>query len=184
MDREADLARIREGLTRGRAVLEEFTAGQVEHRWKEVSDPVTDRSSLYVDGDLESSQAGVRRQGNDMPMLLGENPDAPGRSWDGGIDDVAVFDQPLSADEVRTIYQRGLAGETMARILAPEIRIDFDDGRVPDATIGGTAEVRDADVVVLAIKPQLMKDILDPIKDDFKDDALVISIAAGITCQP
>ena len=42
MSREQDLTRIREGLDRAREILSEFTAGDVEHRFKSKGDPVTE----------------------------------------------------------------------------------------------------------------------------------------------
>lgn len=42
------------------------------------------------------------------------------------------------------------------------------------------AEVaRQADVLILAVKPQFMQEVIEEIKDDAKQDALIISIAAG-----
>jgi pyrroline-5-carboxylate reductase len=43
------------------------------------------------------------------------------------------------------------------------------------------AVVRDADVLFLAIKPQMMDGVLAGIRDSIRDDSLVVSIAAGIT---
>ncbi len=40
-----------------------------------------------------------------------------------------------------------------------------------------------ADIIVLSVKPQVMADVLDGIAGTLKDDALVISIAAGITTE-
>lgn len=40
--------------------------------------------------------------------------------------------------------------------------------------------VRDADVVVLAVKPQVLDRVLDPIRDALADNAVVVSVAAGI----
>ena len=42
--------------------------------------------------------------------------------------------------------------------------------------------VRDADVVVLAVKPQMMDPVLDALRPPLPDSALVISIAAGLRC--
>ena len=42
---------------------------------------------------------------------------------------------------------------------------------------------RQTDIIVLAVKPQVMADVLDGIAGTLKDDALVISIAAGITTE-
>jgi hypothetical protein len=35
-----------------------------------------------------------------MPLLLGENPEALGRLFDGLLDDVRIYDRALSADEI------------------------------------------------------------------------------------
>jgi pyrroline-5-carboxylate reductase len=40
---------------------------------------------------------------------------------------------------------------------------------------------RQADVIILSVKPQVMTDVLDGIAGTIKDDVLIISIAAGIT---
>jgi pyrroline-5-carboxylate reductase len=42
---------------------------------------------------------------------------------------------------------------------------------------------RHADVIVLSVKPQVMADVLDGVAGTLKQDALVISIAAGITTE-
>ncbi|TPG72543.1 pyrroline-5-carboxylate reductase [Pseudomonas arsenicoxydans] len=42
--------------------------------------------------------------------------------------------------------------------------------------------IRDADVVVLAVKPQAMKTVCEAIRPSLKQNQLVVSIAAGITC--
>ncbi|RON18968.1 pyrroline-5-carboxylate reductase [Pseudomonas brassicacearum] len=41
---------------------------------------------------------------------------------------------------------------------------------------------RDADVIVLAVKPQAMKTVCEAIRPSLKPNQLVVSIAAGITC--
>ncbi|MGF6693588.1 pyrroline-5-carboxylate reductase [Metapseudomonas resinovorans] len=45
-----------------------------------------------------------------------------------------------------------------------------------------TEAVQDADVVVLATKPQVMKTVCQALAPSLKDGQLVVSIAAGITC--
>jgi len=55
----------------------------------------------YIDGVAETVNPdpdGVRT--NEMPLLLGENPEALGRLFDGLLDDVRIYDRALSADEL------------------------------------------------------------------------------------
>lgn len=54
---------------------------------------------------------------------------------------------------------------------------------VPGIEVGNDnrAVVRGVDIVLLAVKPQQMTDVLNEIRDAIRADALVVSIAAGIT---
>jgi pyrroline-5-carboxylate reductase len=45
------------------------------------------------------------------------------------------------------------------------------------------AAVKDAEIVVLAVKPQVMDGALDSIRDAMPTDALTVSIAAGVSCE-
>jgi len=57
--------------------------------------------TVYVDGVAETVNPdpdGVAT--NEMPLLLGENPEALGRFFDGILDDVRIYDRALSADEL------------------------------------------------------------------------------------
>lgn len=42
--------------------------------------------------------------------------------------------------------------------------------------------IEGADVIVLAVKPQVMKTVCQALRDDLKEGQLIVSIAAGITC--
>ena len=70
-------------------------------------------SSYYLDGVL--IQEGFPRvpSGNDFPMMIGENADGGGngRTFNGLIDDVAVWNRGLSAEEVRQIFNGPSIGE-------------------------------------------------------------------------
>ncbi|MFH1717834.1 MAG: sugar-binding protein [Planctomycetota bacterium] len=57
--------------------------------------------TVYVDGVAETVNPdpdGVAT--NEMPLLLGENPEALGRFFDGILDDVRIYNRALSADEL------------------------------------------------------------------------------------
>ncbi|MFT5402956.1 MAG: hypothetical protein ACI9DF_001788 [Verrucomicrobiales bacterium] len=61
-------------------------------------------TNLYIDGELnESRDAGIPA-GNGESMKIGENPEGLGRTWNGLIDDVALWSRPLSEGEILTIY--------------------------------------------------------------------------------
>jgi len=65
-----------------------------------VSDPENDEVRLYSDGELASTGTAPAIQSNENPMMIGENPDARNRTWSGIIDDVGIWNRPLSEDEI------------------------------------------------------------------------------------
>jgi hypothetical protein len=57
---------------------------------------------VYVNGVLDASNPNIDGiDTNDMPLLLGDNPEATGRLFDGMMDEVMVYNRALSEDEVR-----------------------------------------------------------------------------------
>jgi hypothetical protein len=61
---------------------------------------------IYVDGVAEAENPDPNGLStNEMPLLLGENPEATGRFYDGLLDEVRIYDRALSVDEIR--YLRG-----------------------------------------------------------------------------
>ena len=64
--------------------------------------------NLYVDGNLVDSVSGaIAIAGNTAAMQIGGNPGAAGRGWDGILDDVAIWNRALNADEVSDIWNGG-----------------------------------------------------------------------------
>ena len=71
-------------------------------------------ASMYIDGVLVEDSTTrspdvnaliVDERSTDPPELwIGNNAGAPGREWEGGIDDLAIWGRALSADEVSMIY--------------------------------------------------------------------------------
>lgn len=58
-------------------------------------------ATIYIDGYADGSNpdtGGV--QMNEMPFMIGENPEATGRFFDGLIDEVVIYNRTLSAGEV------------------------------------------------------------------------------------
>jgi pyrroline-5-carboxylate reductase len=97
----------------------------------------------------------------------------------------------MGAGRMATALARGFvkAGVVPAKsILASdpsaEARAAFSEA-VPGALVAAdnTKRVAHADVIFLAVKPQQMCDALDELRDAVRRDALVVSIAAGVTLQ-
>ena len=72
---------------------------------------------LYVDCEVEGESGPPNLENNDMPMMIGENPDARNRTWDGLIDDVAAWDRPLTEEEVKRIWEEGGNGKSIGDII-------------------------------------------------------------------
>ena len=51
-----------------------------------------------------------------------------------------------------------------------------------DVVASNAEACRDADVIVLAVKPQVMKAVCQALQPNLQDGQLIVSIAAGITC--
>jgi len=70
---------------------------------------------VYVDGVAETENPdldGIAT--NEMPLLLGENPEALGRLFDGILDDVRIYDRALSADEINELVALGAPANILA----------------------------------------------------------------------
>jgi WD40 repeat protein len=68
---------------------------------------------LYVDGNLDNSvdASGCISQ-NILPVLIGQNAEAPGRQWNGLIDDVRIYSYALTEKEVRELYESTKSANT------------------------------------------------------------------------
>ena len=74
---------------------------------------------LYIDGvQVATGAAGTPLAINDaLPLMIGENPQGNGRDWNGGIDDVAIWNRALGADEVAAIFAAGQAGNSLGTLI-------------------------------------------------------------------
>jgi hypothetical protein len=60
--------------------------------------------SLYVDGKLEATQSWSEGLGHDdFDLLIGDNAEMKGRSFNGLIDDVRIFNYALSESEIKAL---------------------------------------------------------------------------------
>lgn len=73
------------------------------------------------------------------------------------------------------------AGDTWVSDVRPDRLDELKSQYGVRTTLDNIELAQHADVVILSVKPQVMADVLKPIAGTLKPDALVISIAAGIT---
>ena len=97
------------------------------HHFVGTSDLANNNRTLYIDGVVQASQtmSAINSDPN-LPLMIGENPQALNRGWNGEIDDVAIWNRPLSADEVDEIYQGGVAGNSLEDLAGPPTDVDND----------------------------------------------------------
>ncbi|MHC4396862.1 MAG: LamG-like jellyroll fold domain-containing protein [Planctomycetota bacterium] len=68
------------------------------------------KAYLYIDGSEDISTVASGAIGtNDTPVCIGYNAEDEEGFWCGFIDDVAIFDHALNADEVSQLYAKGIA---------------------------------------------------------------------------
>lgn len=97
----------------------------------------------------------------------------------------------MGAGRMATALARGLVRADMvpaSAIVASEPSLDAQQafsGEVPGAAVeaDNASQVGQTDVVFLAVKPQQMKTALESLRGTIRSDALVVSIAAGVTIE-
>jgi hypothetical protein len=84
---------------------------------------------MWVDGVLVSTSDAmppvIVNNGNgaqpfpdNPPLLIGENPQTGNRTWNGPIDDVAIWNRPLTEEEVASLWNNG-TGVSLGSLLDP-----------------------------------------------------------------
>lgn len=102
-------------------------------------------TALYIDGALDTVVPGqAALTANGVRMLIGENPEARGREWNGLVDDLGIWNRVLTPKEISALYASG-RGQPLGAFLAPSditfpgdpiVAIDgTDDG---DGAVGGS----------------------------------------------
>jgi hypothetical protein len=77
------------------------------------------QTELWIDGTLYETAANPTITDNNMPLLIGANPDtSPLRYWNGLIDDIAIWSRALSPDEIASFWNNG-AGKTIDELYGP-----------------------------------------------------------------
>src|SRR5204863_3232754 len=104
-------------------------------------DAVNFGTALYVDGAQYSINATAPNlAANFKRVMIGENPDARGRYWNGLVDDVAIWNRVLTEPEISALYAGG-AGKEIASFFGPPV---FSIAAPSGSTDGFTIAVIDA----------------------------------------
>ena len=93
------------------------------HHFVGTSDAASDVRTLWIDGVNMASQGltGAITSDPNLPLMVGENPQANGREWNGEIDDVAIWNRALSESEILQIFNAGQAGTSLGAIPEPTV---------------------------------------------------------------
>lgn len=99
------------------------------HHFVAITDQTAEEfgTALYIDGVLDGSQSGtpVLTENSTQNVMIGENPDARSREWNGELDELAIWSRVLTTEEIATLYANG-AGKPLSDFLPPPI--DLADG--------------------------------------------------------
>jgi pyrroline-5-carboxylate reductase len=110
------------------------------------------------------------------------------RKWSGGLSSKRIA--VLGAGKIGGILLRAFLEQKLVqpKRVCATVR-HADKARALASQLGITvstdnrAAVRDADIIVLAVKPQVVKEILDEIKPEMNPDKLIVSVVASVSTQ-
>jgi len=96
------------------------------------------RKEIWVDGVMRNSSTnGSQIADNNQPLMIGENPDAQNREWEGIVDDVAIWGRPLNSGEIGQIWNGG-TGNPISAFMQPIVHEVAGDNTIGTETLTGT----------------------------------------------
>ncbi len=126
------------------------------------SDRANDKHDFWVNGTMDATEDGITPEGNIMPMMIGQNPDTGDRTWEGNIDDVAMWNRPLTDDEILEIWADG-DGSPISDHIDPPSDPDWNgskSGSTGELLVDTTGEVEHAFEVKVGNKNGLTQDLV------------------------
>ncbi len=87
----------------------------------------------WVDGEVFGLTGAptLQRPGTNRRVRIGDNPSTNNREWEGFIDDVAIWDRPLTEEEILSIWNGG-DGNSILGLIRTGPAGDFNDDGVVD----------------------------------------------------
>ena len=75
---------------------------------------------MYVNGKQVGTTTAAPFENKSTPLIIGSNPKfLSSRSWDGMIDDIAIWDRALTSDEIESIWNGGTGASITSLIPEP-----------------------------------------------------------------
>ena len=89
------------------------------HHFVGTSNGVANVRALYIDGveAVSTTLSGALASDPGLPLMIGENPGARNRQWNGGIDDVAIWRRALTTEQIQAIYLAGTKGQSLGDLI-------------------------------------------------------------------
>ena len=132
-------------------------------------------TALYVDGTLYSSNAiPPVLAANGRRMMIGENPDARGREWEGEIDDIALWNRVLTTSEIATLYNGG-AGKALGTLLGADTK--------PPALVQALTAGNPNGVLVVFNEPVSLATATNKINYTINNGIIVNSVSPGLNAN-
>jgi len=88
------------------------------------SDGQTSTLDVYVNGERIGGNTAAASGMDFAAIRFGNNRGSATRGWDGMLDEIAIWNRPLSADEAAAAYQLGLDGQALTYVPAGTITWD------------------------------------------------------------
>ena len=89
------------------------------HHFVGTSNGVANVRALWIDGEeaVSTVLSGPLNSDPNLPLMVGENPGALNRQWNGGIDDVAIWRRALTGEQIQALYLAGTNGESLGDLI-------------------------------------------------------------------
>jgi len=89
------------------------------HHFVGTSNGVANVRALWIDGQetVSTTLSGPLNSDPNLPLMIGENPGALNRQWNGGIDDVAIWRRALTGEQIQSLYLAGTNGESLGDLI-------------------------------------------------------------------
>jgi hypothetical protein len=155
--------------------LADGTTAVIDNEWHFIAGTFGNKTiRVYVNGKMEGQAQSVGQvdiNPNNLPVMIGgESSSNGGQQYLGSIDEVAMYNRELSADEIANIFRNGMAAPEVALSPKPQnAAVDVPQDTVLGWTAGGFAASHDVYLGVSA----------DDVENATRDNPLGVLVSQG-----